>query len=97
MPKLFNCLPTELRTIEPSLDTFKSRLDAWMAGVCDFPATPGRHHNTRDYRGRPSNSLLAWAGQPDFGSPIAPFKAPLVRVEEFLSPPVVTQPLLYIP
>ena len=60
-PKLWNCLPTELRTLEPSLATFKSRLDSWLAGVKDYLMTYGRPHAATDHRGRPSNSILAWA------------------------------------
>ena len=85
-PKLFNCLPSELRTLEPSLLSFKSRLDSWLAGVKDCPMTHGRPHAATDHRGRPSNSLLAWAGQPNFGSPVSTFRAPMVMVEELLSP-----------
>ena len=74
-PKLWNCLPTELRTLEPSLATFKSRLDSWLAGVSDCPLTVGRPTAATDHRGRQSNSLLAGAGQPSFGSPVTPYKA----------------------
>ena len=74
-PKLFNCLPTELRTLEPTLQSFKYRLDDWLKGVEDCPWTQGRPHAALDHMGRPSNSLLAWARQPNFGSPVTTFRA----------------------
>ena len=75
-PKLFNCLPMELRTLEPSLLSFKTRLDSWLEGVRDCPSTLGRPHPGLDHLGRPSNSLLAWARLDNFGPPVAPFRAP---------------------
>ena len=56
-PALFNCLPVELRTLEPSLLGFKARLDSWLSGVRDTPWTVGRAHTATDHQGRPSNSL----------------------------------------
>ena len=74
-PKLFISLPRELRTLEPSLLVFKKRLDSWLQGVKDCPWTLGRPHAATDHLGRPSNSLLARANQPDFGSLVAPYRA----------------------
>ena len=74
-PKLFNCLPSGLRTLEPSLLTFKYRLDAWLRGVRDCPWTVGRPHPATDSAGRPSNSLLAWSKLEGFGNPVPPLHA----------------------
>ena len=64
----------EGKSIDPSLASFKARLDAWLSGVKDCPWTVGRHHAAVDHMGRPSNSLLAWSNQPNFGSPVIPFR-----------------------
>ena len=71
-PKLFNCLPSDLRNLDSSLLTFKFRLDSWLRGVRDCPWTVGRPHPATDAMGRPSNSLLAWARQDSFGAPVTP-------------------------
>ena len=72
-PQLFNCLPGALRTLEPSLASFKAKLDLWLAGVRDLPWTAGRPHQATDLQGRPSNSLLAWSRQEGFGAPVLPW------------------------
>ena len=51
--KLFNLLPAELRNMDGVMvETFKSRLDAWLGTVPDQPTVPGRQ------RGAATNSLL---------------------------------------
>ena len=51
--KLFNTLPRELRGLDcVTVDTFKARLDAWLATIPDQPTIPGRQ------RAAASNSLL---------------------------------------
>ena len=39
-PKLFNELPRDLREYQGELETFKSRLDKWLATVTDKPSLP---------------------------------------------------------
>ena len=51
--KLFNIIPRELRGLDcVTVDTFKARLDAWLATIPDQPSIPGRQ------RAAASNSLL---------------------------------------
>ncbi|KAG0713214.1 hypothetical protein GWK47_016691 [Chionoecetes opilio] len=55
--RLFNCIPTKLRNMRVvSPDTFKYKLDAWLANIPDQPPTPG-------YTSSYSNSLLHWIKQ----------------------------------
>ena len=42
-PKLFNCLPAELRNIQGSILAFKASLDKFLLKVSDKPCTPGYH------------------------------------------------------
>ena len=42
-PKLFNCLPAELRNLQGSLAQFKGKLDQFLGKVKDKPSTPGYH------------------------------------------------------
>ena len=42
-PKLFNCLPAELRNVQGSLLEFKGKLDKFLNKVIDKPCTPGYH------------------------------------------------------
>ena len=39
-PKLFNCLPVNIRNFDGSADTFKSRLDRFLSSVPDQPCMP---------------------------------------------------------
>ena len=49
-PRLFNCLPSDLRNLSNiSIDSFKRRLDRWLGGLPDHPPIPGypsSYHNT---------------------------------------------------
>ena len=40
-PKLFNCIPTNLREFNGELEGFKRRLDLFLANVDDKPPQPG--------------------------------------------------------
>ena len=51
-PKLYNCLPRNLREVNCSLPTFKSKLDEFLLTIPDQPALP--HY----YQPSPSNSLI---------------------------------------
>ena len=44
-PKLFNCLPADLRNFEGSVDSFKRRLDKFLNLVPDQPCTPDYHQS----------------------------------------------------
>ena len=57
---------------------FKARLDTWLRGVRDCPATVGCGHDAFDAKGCPSNSLLAWSKLPGFGPPVSIYRAPPV-------------------
>ena len=56
-PKLFNCLPVEMRNFQGSLLAFKSRLDKLLGQVIDKPCTPGYHQPAV------SNSIIAQLAQ----------------------------------
>ena len=51
-PKLFNCLPKNLRQLDCSLLTFKKKLDEFLFTIPDQPALP--HY----YQPLPSNSMI---------------------------------------
>ena len=56
-PRLFNCLPREVRNLTNcSTDTFKRALDNFLATVPDEPLVP----NMTQFRRCESNSLLEW-------------------------------------
>ena len=59
-PKLFNNIPNEIRDecLGISLDTFKSRLDKFLATVPDKPKIPGRQYSQQAER----NSLIDQTG-----------------------------------
>ena len=40
-PKIFNVLPAELRVFQGKLDSFKHRLDVFLANIEDTPPQPG--------------------------------------------------------
>ena len=56
-PKLFNCLPSELRNFQGSFPAFKARLDKFLLRVYDRPCTPGYHQSAA------SNSLISQLAQ----------------------------------
>ena len=56
-PKLFNCLPSELRNFKGSFPAFKSRLDSVLAGIPDHPCLPGY------YQSATSNSIIGQLAQ----------------------------------
>ena len=51
-PKLFNCLPKDLRDSEVSVDTFKNRLDQVLQKIPDKPSMP--HY----YQSASGNSII---------------------------------------
>ena len=51
-PKLFNCLPREIREIGSCLERFKANLDIFLHNVPDRPTLPNY------YQSRDSNSIL---------------------------------------
>jgi hypothetical protein len=51
-PRLFNCLPRELRDFEGTLETFKSKLDVFLKTIPDKPPVP--HY----YQPAEGNSVL---------------------------------------
>ena len=56
-PKLFNCLPAELRNIQGSLMAFKVKFDQFLNKLNDKPCTPGYHQPAT------SNSIIAQLAQ----------------------------------
>ena len=60
-PRLFNCLPRELRAYEDDLDCFKAQLDSFLATVPDKPTLP--HY----YQAASTNSLLSQVDQIELG------------------------------
>ena len=58
-PKLFNCLPVEVRESE-SFGSFKAGLDVFLMGVPDKPVLAGYHTPNWAKNGRQSNSILDW-------------------------------------
>ncbi len=60
-PRLFNSLPSVLRSIDESLLSFKARLDSYLAMVPDQPFSPGRPYTATHTDGSPSNSIRDWA------------------------------------
>ena len=56
-PKLFNCLPAEIRNFQGSFLTFKFKLDKLLSQVIDQPCTPGYHQPAV------SNSIIAQLAQ----------------------------------
>ena len=56
-PRLFNCLPAELRNLTKcSVDTFKNALDKFLANIPDEPLIPG----LTSLRQIETNSLVDW-------------------------------------
>ena len=51
-PRLFNCLPQEVRNYEGALEGFKRRLDAFLSTLPDTPKLPNYHQQAQ------SNSIL---------------------------------------
>ena len=51
-PRLFNCLPQEIRNYEGTLDGFKGRLDAFLSTLPDTPRLPAYHQQAQ------SNSIM---------------------------------------
>ena len=51
-PRLFNCLPQEVRNYEGTLEGFKGRLDAFLSTLPDTPKLPNYHQQAQ------SNSIL---------------------------------------
>ena len=43
-PRLFNCLPTNIRDVNLSLSSFKRRLDKFLASIPDQPSLPGAQY-----------------------------------------------------
>ena len=56
-PRLYNCLPAELRNFQGSFPTFKSKLDKFLLRIYDKPCTPGYYQPTA------SNSIIAQLAQ----------------------------------
>ena len=56
-PKLFNCLPVEIRNFQGSFPAFKVRLDRMLSQVVDKPCVPGYHQSA------PSNSIMSQLAQ----------------------------------
>ena len=44
-PAIFNCLPSDLRLLEDSMDTFKSNLDLFLSMIPDNPRIDGGESN----------------------------------------------------
>ena len=53
-PKLFNCVPQEIREFEGKLNTFKQKLDKFLRTVPDQPGSPGPEYARR----AATNSLI---------------------------------------
>lgn len=51
-PRLFNCLPMEMRNFSGSIDSFKVRLDKFLNKIPDQPCTPNYHQPSQ------SNSVV---------------------------------------
>ena len=51
-PKLFNVIPTDLRDVNLSLDSFKYKLDKFLSKINDKPSIPNYHQPAR------SNSII---------------------------------------
>ena len=51
-PRLFNCLPQEIRNYEGTLDGFKGRLDSYLSTLPDEPRLPAYHPQAQ------SNSIV---------------------------------------
>ena len=56
-PKLFNCLPVQLRNFDGSFEVFKTRLDKFLNDIPDKPCITGYHQSAV------SNSILAQLAQ----------------------------------
>jgi hypothetical protein len=60
-PKLFNSLPSHLRNLNTSIETFKAHLDSFLETIPDQPSIPGLVPAASNQSGRPSNSIRDWA------------------------------------
>ena len=89
-PRLYNCVPAHLRSLEVSFETFKAGVDRWLQGVPDLPWTQFRYHPAKDLNGSISNSLRAWACIPVS-------ELPCVQVPELPHGPVTELPCVPVP
>jgi ribonuclease P/MRP protein subunit RPP40 len=60
-PKLFNALPSHLRNLNTTIETFKAHLDSFLETIPDQPSIPGLVPAASNQSGRPSNSIRDWA------------------------------------
>ena len=63
--KIFNSLPSQLKTWDGSQEVFKANLDKYLESIPDNPITDSLTPDCTDYKGTVSNSIVDWSRKLD--------------------------------